>query len=185
VYGLTDDTVARLAEMPQIIGLKDATSDVTRPLRLRSLLGSELRLLSGDDATAPAFLAMGGDGCISVTSNVAPALCRSMYLALRQGQPAQAQRLVTAAATLTAALFSESNPAPVKYALSLMNIMSPRVRLPLVELSVESKARVEKALADTSARHPGYLIANVVGRDRNIVLSVDSARTRPKLVVAS
>ena len=183
--GLADDTVARLAEMPQIIGLKDATGDVTRPLRLRSLLGPELRLLSGDDATAPAFLAMGGDGCISVTSNLAPALCRSMYLALKQGQPAQAQRLATMAATLTAALFSESNPAPVKYALSLMNLMSSTVRLPLVELKAESKARVEKVLADTCAAHPGYLIANVSRRSRDIVLSVDNARPRPKLVVAS
>ena len=183
--GLADDTIARLAEMPQIIGLKDATGDVTRVLRLRSLLGPEFRLLSGDDATAPAFLAMGGDGCISVTSNVAPALCRGMHLALRQGQPAHAHRLATVAATLTAALFSESNPAPVKYALSLMNIMSPRVRLPLVELTIESKARIEKVLAETCAGHPGYLLASVAGRDRDIVLSVDNARQRPKLVVAS
>ena len=82
VCGLADDTIARLAELPQIIGLKDATGDVTRPLRLRSLLGPEFRLLSGDDATALAFLLQGGDGCISVTSNVAPGLCRAMYLAL-------------------------------------------------------------------------------------------------------
>ncbi len=67
VCGLADDTIARLAELPQIIGLKDATGDVTRPLRLRSLLGPEFRLLSGDDATALAFLLHGGDGCISVT----------------------------------------------------------------------------------------------------------------------
>jgi 4-hydroxy-tetrahydrodipicolinate synthase len=185
VCGLADDTIARLAEMPQIIGLKDATSDVTRPLRLRSSLGSDFRLLSGDDATAPAFLAMGGDGCISVTSNVAPALCRSMYLALKQGQPAQAQRLAIIAAPLTAALFSESNPSPVKYALSLMKLMSPRVRLPLVELRAESKTRVETVLAETCAAHPGYLIASVSGRSRDIVLSVDNARPRPKLVVAS
>ena len=82
--GLADETIARLAELPQIIGLKDATSDVTRPPRLRSLVGSEFRLLSGDDATALAFLAQGGNGCISVTSNVAPGLCRTMYLACKQ-----------------------------------------------------------------------------------------------------
>jgi 4-hydroxy-tetrahydrodipicolinate synthase len=189
VCGLTDDTVARLAKMPQVIGLKDATSDVTRVLRLRSLLGPEFRLLSGDDATAPAFLAMGGDGCISVASNVAPALCRSMHLALKQGQSAQAQRLAMIAAPLTAALFSESNPAPVKYALSLMRLMSPRVRLPLVELRAESKTRVETVLAETCAAHPGYLIASVSGRSRDIVLPVDNPRPSPKprptLVVAS
>src|SRR3981189_1293526 len=102
VCGLADDTIARLAELPRIIGLKDATGDVTRPLRLRSLLGADFRLLSGDDATALGFLAMGGDGCISVTSNIAPALCRAMYLALTQGQMAQAQRLAAVVATLTA-----------------------------------------------------------------------------------
>ena len=83
---LADETIARLAELPQIIGLKDATGDVTRPSRLRSLVGLEFRLLSGDDATALAFLAQGGDGCISVTSNVAPGLCRNMFFASRQGQ---------------------------------------------------------------------------------------------------
>jgi 4-hydroxy-tetrahydrodipicolinate synthase len=197
VCGLSDDTIARLAERPQFIGLKDATGDVTRPLRLRSLLGPQFRLLAGDDATALGFLAMGGDGCISVTSNIAPALCRAMYLASREGQPAQAQRLAAVAAALTAALSSESNPAPVKYALSLMGVMSPRVRLPLVELRAESKARIDKVLAETSAGHPGYLIADVAGRDLDMVLRVDNARPgskpspkpspkpRPKLVVAS
>ena len=152
VCGLADDTIARLAELPQIIGLKDATGDVTRPLRLRSLLGPEFRLLSGDDATALAFLLQGGDGCISVTSNVAPGLCRAMYLALRQGQLVEAQWLATTAATLTAALSCESNPAPVKYALSLLNMMSPRVRLPLVELRPDSKARIDAVMAKTCAR---------------------------------
>ena len=85
VCGLADDTIARLAELPQFIGLKDATGDVARPLRLRSLVGSEFRLLSADDATALAFFAQGGDGCISVTSNVMPGLCRAMYLAWMRG----------------------------------------------------------------------------------------------------
>src|SRR5674476_540226 len=91
--GLADETVARLAKMPQIIGLKDATGDVTRPLRLRPLVGPDFRLLTGDDATAFAFFAQGGNGCISVTSNVAPGLCRNMFLACRQGQiPAQGEQ---------------------------------------------------------------------------------------------
>jgi 4-hydroxy-tetrahydrodipicolinate synthase len=139
VCGLADDTIARLAELPQFIGLKDATGDVTRPLRLRSMVGSEFRLLSGDDATALAFFAQGGDGCISVTSNVAPGLCRAMHSTWAQGQIAQAQQLAAVAARLTAALSRESNPVPVKYALSLFNIISPRVRLPLVELGSETK----------------------------------------------
>jgi 4-hydroxy-tetrahydrodipicolinate synthase len=112
--GLADHTVATLAETPQFVGLKDATADVTRLARLRPLVGPDFRLLSGDDATALAFLAQGGNGCISVTSNVAPGLCRSMFLAVRQGQLAAAQRLASPIAQLTAALFRETSPAPLK-----------------------------------------------------------------------
>jgi 4-hydroxy-tetrahydrodipicolinate synthase len=101
VCGLADDTVARLAECPKFIGLKDGTGDVTRPLRLRSRLGPEFRLPSGDDATALAFIGQGGNGCISVTSNVTPGLCRAMYLALKQGQSSRAQYLRTVVARLT------------------------------------------------------------------------------------
>ena len=169
VCGLADDTIARLAELPQFIGLKDASGDITRPLRLRSLLGREFRLISGDDATALAFFAQGGDGCISVTSNVAPGLCRAIYLACKQGQLGQAQRLATAAARLTAALFRESNPAPVKYALSLMRLMSPSVRLPLVELSSESKAEIEAVLGQMCKEYPHYLIGNVTGKEHTPV----------------
>src|SRR5262249_60333706 len=121
--GLADEPTARLAERPQFIGRKDATGDVTRPFRLRPLVGTDFRLLSGDDASALAYVANGGNGCISVTSNVAPGLCRSMYLAYRQGQTITAQRLAAAAARLTAVLFRESNPTPVKYALSLFGMM--------------------------------------------------------------
>ena len=130
---LADETVFRLAEMPQFIGLKDATGDVTRPARLRSRVGADFRLLSGDDATALAFLAQGGNGCISVSSNIAPGLCRSMFLACKQGQMARAQRLSDQTAPLTSALFREANPVPLKYAMCVLGLMSPRVRLPLVE----------------------------------------------------
>jgi 4-hydroxy-tetrahydrodipicolinate synthase len=125
VCGLADDTVAHLAECPKFIGFKDATGDVKRPLRLRSRLGPEFRLLSGDDATALAFIGQGGNGCISVTSNVAPGLCRAMYLASKQGQPSRAHHLGTVVARLNSALFVESNPVHVKYALSSMKLMSP------------------------------------------------------------
>jgi 4-hydroxy-tetrahydrodipicolinate synthase len=182
---LADDTIARLAELPQIVGLKDATGDVTRPLRLRGLVGSEFRLLSGDDATALAFLAQGGDGCISVTSNVAPSLCRAMYLACRRGELAQAQRLAVTVAKLTAALFRESNPAPVKYALSAMNLISPRVRLPLVELKDETKAEIDKMLAQALATHPGCLIGHLHWPARQSTGAVIPARAKPKLLVVS
>jgi 4-hydroxy-tetrahydrodipicolinate synthase len=177
VCGRADDTIVRLSEMPQIIGLKDATGDVSRALRLRALLGTEFRLLSGDDATALAFLAQGGDGCISVTSNVAPGLCRAMYLAWKQGEIARALQLAAGVVRLTAALFRESNPAPVKYALSAMNMISPRVRLPLVELTSETKAEIDRVLVHLDTHYSGHMIASVTRRDR--------ARSKPKFMVVS
>lgn len=133
--GLADSTVAKLAENKKFIGLKDATGDLTRVSRLRALVGHDFRLLSGDDATSLSYLVVGGNGCISVTSNVAPAICREMYLAVRSGNMKRAQRLAGPLAELTAALFLEPNPVPVKFALSLLGLMSPLVRLPLIETS--------------------------------------------------
>lgn len=156
--GLADETIARLGELPQIIGLKDATGDVTRLSRLRSLIGSQFRLLSGDDATALAFIAQGGDGCISVTSNVAPGLCRGMFLACRQGQLNRAHQFAVPIAQLTTALFREANPAPVKYALSLLGFMSDRLRLPLVELTDQSRAHVSAIIARLCELYPDYMI---------------------------
>jgi 4-hydroxy-tetrahydrodipicolinate synthase len=161
--GLSDETVSRLAEMPQIIGLKDATGDVTRPLRLRPRIGKDFRLLSGDDATAFAFLAQGGNGCISVTSNVAPGLCRSMYLAYKQGQMQRAQLLAHQVARLTSALFRETNPVPVKYALSLLGLMAPSVRLPLVELTSQTKAELAQVIEQMRGEHSEYLLAKEYG----------------------
>ncbi len=163
---LADETIARLAEISHIIGLKDASGDITRPARLRPLVGSDFRLLSGDDATALGFLANGGDGCISVTSNVAPALCRNMYLAWRQAQSARALRLSRVVGQLTAALFLESNPAPLKYALSLLGLTSPRVRLPLVELSPQAKEQVSDVLMQLCDGYAGSMIGNVGDRPR-------------------
>jgi 4-hydroxy-tetrahydrodipicolinate synthase len=168
VCGLADDTVARLAECPKFIGLKDATGDVTRPARLRSRLGPDFRLLSGDDATAFAFIGQGGNGCISVTSNVAPGLCRAMYLSARQGQPTRARHLAQVVARLTGALFIESNPVPVKYALSAMKMMSPGVRLPLVELKDASKAEIDAVLAQVCEGYAEYMIGNAIGQDQRV-----------------
>ena len=165
VCGLADETVARLAEMPQFIGLKDATGDVTRVARLRSLVAPQFRLLSGDDATAAAFVAQGGDGCISVTSNVVPGLCRSMFLAWKQDQAARAQRLARPLARLTSALFRESNPSPLKYALSLLGLMSSALRLPLVEPSENVKAEVAAVLAQVSDEYTEHAIGRIYARE--------------------
>jgi 4-hydroxy-tetrahydrodipicolinate synthase len=148
---LADETVARLAELPRVIGLKDTAGDATRAARLRPLVGTDFRLLCGDDALALAYLAFGGDGCISAASNVAPGLCRNMYLAWKRGESVRAQRLAQAVAPLTAALFRESSPVPLKYALALLGLMSPRVRLPLVELSNQSRAELVQRMGDDYA----------------------------------
>jgi 4-hydroxy-tetrahydrodipicolinate synthase len=144
---LSDETLARLAKSDQFIGLRDGTGDVTRPLRLRRLLPPGFRLLSGDDATAVAFMANGGDGCLSIVSNVAPDLCRMIFSSCRRGRLQSARYLQSRLAALTAALAKES-PAALKYALCLLGLMSPTTRLPIVELDNAAKAEVASAIAD-------------------------------------
>jgi 4-hydroxy-tetrahydrodipicolinate synthase len=143
---LSDDTLERLAKSAQFIGLRDASGDITRPLRLRSKLPPGFRLLSGDDATALAFIANGGDGCISVVSNVAPDLCQAIFSNCRQGRLQSARYLQSRLAPLTVALTKES-PAALKYALCLLGFMSPTTRLPIVELAEAGKAEVASAIA--------------------------------------
>jgi 4-hydroxy-tetrahydrodipicolinate synthase len=166
--GLADETVARLSEISQFVGLKDATADVTRPARLRALVGPDFRLLSGDDVTALAFFAQGGDGCISVTSNVAPGLCQSLFQACKLGQLARARLLAKTIARLTAALFRESNPVPLKYALSLFDLMSPGVRLPLVELTDQARVELTGVTAQLCEEYPGQMIGKIGGAARGV-----------------
>ena len=144
---LSDDTLARLAGSKQFIGLRDGTGDMTRPMRLRPRLPHGFRLLSGDDATALAFIANGGDGCISTISNVAPELCLAIFSSCRQGRLQTARYLHNRLAPLTAALSKES-PAALKYALCLLGFMSPTTRLPIVELADSAKAEVASAIAE-------------------------------------
>jgi 4-hydroxy-tetrahydrodipicolinate synthase len=143
---LADDTLARLAESRQFIGLRDASGDMGRPRRLQPLLPSGFRLLSGDDATALGFLVNGGDGCISVTSNFTPLLCQAMFVSCRQGRLQSARHLQNRLAPLTAALAGD-NPAAMKYALFLLGLMRPNTRLPIVELPDVAKVQVESAIA--------------------------------------
>jgi 4-hydroxy-tetrahydrodipicolinate synthase len=159
--GLADETVARLAELPRIIGLKDAAADASRPARLRPLVGTKFRLLCGDDGLALPYLAQGGDGCISVTSNVAPGLCRNMFLAWKRGQSVRAQRLGHLIAELTAVLFRETNPVPVKHALALLGLMSPTVRLPLVGLSGPHREELSKVIFRLCVEHSGQMIGSI------------------------
>ncbi len=144
---LFDDTLVRLAQSRQFIGLRDGTGDITRPMRLRSRLPLGFRLLSGDDTTALAFLGNGGDGCISTVSNVAPELCLAISSSCRQGRLQTARYLQNRLAPLTTALSKES-PAALKYALCLLGFMRPNTRLPIVELADSAKAEVADAIAE-------------------------------------
>ena len=140
------ETFQRLAALPNIVGVKDATGDLTRPLRARVALGPKFCQLSGDDAVAVAFNAQGGVGCISVTSNIAPKLCAQMQNAWAAGDLKACAALNEKLMPLHDALFCETSPAPVKYAASLLGKALPDVRLPLVPASPAARQKVEAAM---------------------------------------
>lgn len=140
------ETMARLAALPRIVGVKDSTGDAVRPYLTRQAIGAEFSQLSGEDAAVLPFLAMGGHGCISVTANVAPALLSEMHLAWQRGDLAAAQALNERLMPLHAAMFCEPNPAPAKYGLSLLGLMEETARLPMVALSDPAKRQVREAM---------------------------------------
>lgn len=135
VVNISDETLVRLAQLPNIMGVKDATGDLCRPLTLRHKGGGRLVQLSGEDMTTVGFNASGGVGCISVTSNIAPKLCAQVQAACLANDYAKALELHQAMVPLHEVLFSETSPAPVKYAASLLGKCTPDVRLPLVTVS--------------------------------------------------
>ncbi len=143
---MSNATMARLAKLPNVIGVKDATNDLTRPLKMRVEIGDKFCLLSGEDATAVAYLAQGGDGCISVTANVAPRLCSEMHEAWQRGDVATVRRINERLIPLHDALFAETSPAPVKYAASLLGRCTPEVRLPLCQTTPATQDRVQTAM---------------------------------------
>jgi 4-hydroxy-tetrahydrodipicolinate synthase len=143
---MSNATMARLAKLANIVGVKDATNDLTRPLKMRVEIGNEFSLLSGEDGTAVAYLAQGGDGCISVTANVAPALCSEMHEAWQKGDVATVRRINERLIPLHDALFVETSPAPVKYAASLLGRCTPDVRQPLWHTTPETQEKVTRAM---------------------------------------
>ncbi|HUB44818.1 MAG TPA: 4-hydroxy-tetrahydrodipicolinate synthase [Acetobacteraceae bacterium] len=163
---ISDDTVARLHDAELIVGLKDATADVTRPPRLRERCGDAFMQWSGDDATAPAYRAMGGMGCISVTSNVAPALSALMHQAWDNGDLSRFAALRDLLHPLHAALFQESNPIPLKAALANLGLCSNEVRLPLTRASLATQEKLLAAMApvmqaeEHAARRPALALAS-------------------------
>lgn len=148
VVGLTVETLAELSKLPRIIGVKDATGDLARVALQRRACGEDFIQLSGEDMTAVGFNAMGGKGCISVTSNVAPDLCARLQEATLAHDSDTALSLQDKLAPLHKALFSDASPGPTKYALSLLGLCSEDVRLPMTPPGGASKAQVRAALEE-------------------------------------
>lgn len=147
VVNIEPETLAELAQLPRIRGVKDATGDLARPWIERQLIQQhDFCWLSGEDATAVAYNISGGQGCISVTANIAPKLCAQMQDACLNGQWEQAVKLQDRLLPLHQAMFAEPSPAPVKYAASLLNLASAHCRVPIVELSDSTKYRIEEAM---------------------------------------
>jgi 4-hydroxy-tetrahydrodipicolinate synthase len=146
VIDMSVDTMKRLYELKNIAGVKDATANVARVSLQRQAMGEEFIQLSGEDATALGFMAHGGHGCISVSANVAPRLCSEFQEACLEGDYGTSLRVQDRLMPLHSALFVETNPAPAKYALSVLDRMSDEVRLPMVPVGETTKSTVRAAM---------------------------------------
>lgn len=152
IVDMSVETMARLAKLPNIVGVKDATNDLTRPVKTRAAIGKSFIQMSGEDPTMLPFLAQGGRGCISVTANVAPRLLAELHDAWRAGDIKRARQINDRLMPLHTALFVETSPSPVKYAVSLLGHCQPDIRLPLVGPSEACKKQVCAAMV-----HAGLL----------------------------
>lgn len=141
-------TVARLAQLPNVIGIKDATGDMDRVSLHAALIGEghQFVQLCGEDPATLGHLAMGGAGCISVTANIAPEACAAMHKAFRAGDLAKAQAIERRLIRLHIALFCSPSPGPAKYALSKLGLCSPEVRLPITEPDEAARAQIDAAM---------------------------------------
>ncbi len=152
VVDMSPDTMGKLAKLPRIIGVKDATGDLSRVPKQRITCGKDFVQLSGEDATALGFNAHGGVGCISVTANVAPRLCAEFQEATLKGDYAKALEYQDRLMPLHEAVFLEPGVAGAKYGMSLLGLISDEVRLPLVGLTDGTKERIKSAM-----RHAGLI----------------------------
>lgn len=152
VVDMSVETMARLAEIKNIVGVKDATANLTRPLHTTRACGTNFVQFSGEDHTALAFLASGGHGCISVTSNVAPRLCAQVHAAWAKGDIKTAMEIQQRLVPLHDAMFCETSPGPVKYAASLLGFGANHVRLPLAPVSEASAVKIKAAMHEVGLR---------------------------------
>lgn len=146
VVEVTVETMGRLSKIANIVGTKDASNNLARPLRERAVCGPDWVQLSGEDGTSPAYIAHGGQGCISVTANVAPKLCARLQGLLAKGDFKAALDLQLTLMPLHDAMFCEPSPAPAKFAGSLLGICSDEVRSPLAPATEAARARIAAAM---------------------------------------
>ena len=150
VIDMSVETMARLAELKNIAGVKDATGDLSRVEKTLKLIGKNFIQLTGEDNNALEFNKLGGLGCISVTANVAPKLCSEFQKKTLERNDSSSQKraneINSILSPLHKALFVESNPAPVKYAASLLKISPDEVRLPLIKVTDSTKIAIKNAL---------------------------------------
>jgi 4-hydroxy-tetrahydrodipicolinate synthase len=145
---IANDTLARLAKLPTIVGIKDATGDLGRASLQRLMCGPEWTMISGDDPSALGYIAHGGHGCISVTANVAPAACARMYDAALAGDFATARAINDTLVRLHRAVFLDASPSPTKYALARLGLMTEDCRLPITPCADSVRGEIDAAMAE-------------------------------------
>ena len=146
VVDMSVDTMARLYELKNIIGVKDATGDLDRVTQQKNKMGDDFLMLSGNDENTLEFNKLGGVGCISVSANVAPKMCSDFHKLCNEGNFDEAKTLFEKLLPMHDVMFVESNPVPAKYSLKLMGMMSEDVRLPLVTAENSSKEKIKAVL---------------------------------------
>ena len=148
IIDMNVDTMKKLSEIENIVGVKDATNDLMRPVLTMKKIKKDFSFLSGEDGTSVAFLAQGGHGCISVTANVAPKICANIQNAWQENKIDSVKELNLKLVDLHKALFIESSPGPVKYAASLLGLCNEDVRLPLAPIQKSSKEVIKKVMVE-------------------------------------
>ncbi len=150
IVDMSIETMVKLSMIKNIIGVKDATNDLFRPLLTRTKIKKDFCYLSGEDGTALAYLIQGGNGCISVTANIAPKLCSELHNHWKNKEIDKALQINLKLAKIHHALFIESSPGPVKYAAELLNLCSAETRLPIAPIKDSTKLIIKKCMSEAN-----------------------------------
>ena len=150
IVDMSIETMVELSKIKNIIGVKDATNDLFRPLLTRTKIKKDFCYLSGEDGTALAYLIQGGNGCISVTANIAPKLCSELHNHWKNKEIDKALQINLKLAKIHHALFIESSPGPVKYAAELLNLCSAETRLPIAPIKDSTKLIIKKCMSEAN-----------------------------------